>query len=120
MRRTLREARGKRVVLTPALEGVVVAVGDRWAALWCDRWVLVRVSSVVGLEVLHDEEAPALPELVDLYDVRTVLFTASSLSPVLEVDDRSVEVFRIGDKKAHLVSGRPLRLKQVERVALAP
>ncbi len=112
-----REQRLVRVVRRKSWEqheGYIVGVSMQWCALQNvdaglpDGLVLLRVRDVRRLEqpASHPRVArtlapwpPALPDLIDLHDVRSVLFTAGALAPVLAVSAEKVKpgVFWVGN-----------------------
>ncbi len=95
-------------------EGYVVGVSTQWCALQNvdgglpDGLVLLRIGDLRRLDqpTAHPRVArtlapwpPRLPHLIDLYDVRSVLFTAGALAPVLAVSAENVQpgVFWVGN-----------------------
>lgn len=105
--------------------GFVLEVTDAWTALLSTRdgvpgaLVLLRTGDVRRVRRSRRHEAlaqrlleaagawpPVLPEVLDLDDARTVLFTAASLAPVLGIgagDDLvTANVYRLGRRRAHV------------------
>jgi hypothetical protein len=137
LRRAADDQRLVRVVVrSGSLEGHVVAVSRDWCALRSadGDLAVLRVGAVRKLRRATapsrgEPPAPA-PALLDLYDVRSLLFTAGSLSPVLvvavrgEADPVVGTVFRI--TKRYLVLGSAAEgtarvpLADVEVVRLHP
>lgn len=125
----------------PRYDGYPVALSDDWLALrvvseeHAHGLVLVRTRDVrkvgkpdvrprVARGVLeqHGQWPPSAPELLDLWDTRTVLFTAGSLAPELTVACEKLGtqvtggVYRITDDELLLADGTAVPLKDVTRV----
>lgn len=139
MRRELKQAQDAcelvRVVRRKGwapVEGYVAAVGKRWCvvvsvtnALY-DGHVLLRIDDVrrlrepVGDPVLAQRFLeldgrwpPAAPHVLDLYDARSVAFTAGSLCRLVSLsqEGRSSALFAVGD--IHRITDRRLHYRDV-------
>ncbi len=148
-RKTLRDARdhGKPVQLRRRgvlqVSGVVLGVGKEWCAVQAltGQVMLLRNGDIRRLKRADEPRADKVDrvhardrvELLDLTDTRTVLFTAGSLAPVLDLRferRRRVvvgNVVRIRTKRVEVLPKRPegwapepvvLLLKHLSRVVL--
>lgn len=140
LRKRLRRARDEHRlaqvrVRKGSVEGYVVAVSRDWCALRSadGGLAVLRVDAIRGLgkgshrtctrRALEADGRwpPRAPALLDLYDVRSLLLTAGSLSPVLAVTVRGQAqpvvgaVFRI--TRRHLVLGSPAEVTARVRLA---
>lgn len=110
-------------------EGYVVGVSKQWCALQNvdvglpDGLVLLRVRDVRRLDepTSHPRVArslapwpPRLPHLIDLHDVRSVLFTAGALAPVLagSAEKATPGVFWVGN--VHRITHRHAEVQDLK------
>jgi hypothetical protein len=120
--------------------GYVVAVSKDWVALrtLTVGLVVLRVDDISTLTKgkkpnktrralrRRGEWPPSVPAVLDVWDLRSLLFTAGSLTPLVtigtEVEDRKAvhagTVFRITDKNIHLSDGTKIKLADITRLSL--
>ena len=121
-------------------DGYVVAVSRDWVALRTLTVGLV-VLKVDDIRVVRKasgpkktrralkrrgEWPPTAPQVLDVWDLRSLLFTAGSLTPIVGIATEHAgrkalhagTVFRITDKHVHLSDGTRLRLDEVTRLNL--
>jgi ferric-dicitrate binding protein FerR (iron transport regulator) len=124
-------------------DGYVVGLSDDWLALRAvdavhhHGLVLLRTADVrkvrnpttrprVARGVLeqHGQWPPSAPQLLDLWDVRSALFTAGSLAPILSVacehDGTAAtgNVYRITQRRLQLADGSAVELDAITQVQL--
>ena len=121
-------------------DGYVVAVSKDWVALrtLTVGLVVLQVADIrrVGRAAhpkkartalkRRDEWPPSAPQVLDVWDLRSLLFTAGSLTPIVGIatehrDRRAVHagtVFRITDKNVHLSDGTKVRLDEITRLTV--
>lgn len=121
-------------------DGYVVAVSKDWVALrtLTVGLVVLKVEDIRKLKQApqpkkarqalkrRDQWPPSAPQVLDVWDLRSLLFTAGSLTPIVgiatEHEDRKAvhagTVFRITDKNVHLSNGTKLKLGDITRLNL--
>jgi hypothetical protein len=121
-------------------DGYVVAVSKDWVALrtLTVGLVVLKVEDIRKVvKAAHpktaraalkrrDEWPPSAPQVLDVWDLRSLLFTAGSLTPIVGIatehaDRKAVHagtVFRITDKNVHLSDGTKLTLDDITRLTL--
>jgi hypothetical protein len=121
-------------------DGYVVAVSKDWVALrtLAVGLVVLRVEDVRAVRKAsrpkktraalkrRGQWPPSAPQVLDVWDLRSLLFTAGSLTPIVGVATERADrkalhagtVFRITDKNVHLSNGTKLRLDEITRLQL--
>ncbi len=114
-------------------EGYVVAVGRRWSALLAvqpgllDGLVVFRTDDVRALRkpsaqrrlsrrvaTIGGKWPPTLPEELALDDIRSVLFTAGSLAPVLAIACERDNPRRFYVGRVHRITGKKVWLEEID------
>jgi hypothetical protein len=147
IRRQLIKAGGEQRLVTvirrkrwTRYDGYVVAVSKDWVALrtLSVGLIVLRVQDIRQLKRAsrpkktraalkrRDQWPPSAPAVLDVWDLRSLLFTAGSLTPIVGISAENLDrkalhagtVFRITDKKVHLSNGTKLGLADITRVNL--